>query len=190
MHGKYKTKLAQQRGWLGGLKQRWGFSNDNLATVASYAMVPAAGAAGIAPNALESADRASDLDAEGEEEIDVDFDAERGESAAEASDVDADGEPEDDVLDDPDAEGEDEDAEGEEEDQDDVEPGYHGAVKVPDIESVASDAAGEDHSDEDHSASDNSDDSSSESGAENEWEAGSAGVESGEIDIAARNNCM
>lgn len=129
----------------------------------------------------------SDVDAEGEDDLEIDFDmgdAPAGEPAegGAVSDVDAEGEEMDEVSDDTEDDGE-----------------AVGAVKLPnghadqdsDEEAIADDdssveasSAAEDEDDSDKSSSDD------ESVAAEEWEDGSEVVEDAEVEVATRNNCM
>ncbi len=130
----------------------------------------------------------SDVDAEGEDDPEIDFDMGDLPAGEPAEDGDA--------VSDAGAEGEEVD-----EDSDDVEDEGEvvGAVKLPnghadqdsDEEAIADDdssveasSAAEEEDDSDKSSSDD------ESVAAEEWEGGSEVVEDAEVEVATRNNCM
>ncbi|MCJ1391091.1 hypothetical protein MMC18_003953 [Xylographa bjoerkii] len=136
----------------------------------------------------------SDIDAEGEDDIEVDYSightplVENAEQSL--SDSDAQGDQDDgDVLGHAD-----EDAENDEDEED-----FVGAVKIPDGQTGDSDedAIVEDGSDANEDSADEEDDddsdkssSSAESIAVAEWEGGSEGPEEVEAEVANRNNCI
>ena len=141
---------------------------------------------------VEYNDGESDVDAEGEDDMDVDY------SATQAPVVENTGgeEPSESDISDDQGEGldgrEEEGANGDEED-------FVGAVKVPtgqdvDSEEDAIDEEGselnEESVDEDEDDDTEKSSSSAESVVAGEWEGGSEGADDGEAEVANRNNCM
>ena len=166
-----------------------------LATTVTYTM------AALGPASLNTGGEqpefdveGSDIDAEGEDDIEVDYSightpgVEKPEESL--SDSDSEGDPDDvDVVGDVD-----EDAEEDEDEED-----FVGAVKFPDgqmddsDEDVALDDgpdANDDSADEEDNDNSDKSSSSAESVAVAEWEGGSEGAEEVEAEVANRNNCM
>jgi hypothetical protein len=152
--------------------------------------------AAVAPAQMESRQEpveydvgASDVDAEGEEDVEIDYSM----AHTPAVEIAAEGEQSD--SDEPEEQGEPNDDGEEEEDEED----FVGAVKIPNGHAIDSDEeAGDEDGSEvnedsvDEEDDDNSDKSSSsaESVAVEEWEGGSDGGEEAEAEVANRNNCM
>ena len=152
--------------------------------------------AAVAPAQLESRQNPveydmgeSDIDAEGEEDVEIDYSMAHTpavENVAEDGHTDSD---------EPEEQGQaNEDGEEEEDEED-----FVGAVKIPNGHAIESDdeAVDEDGSEADEDSVDEDDDddsdkssSSAESVAVEEWEGGSDGGEEGEAEVANRNNCM
>ena len=129
----------------------------------------------------------SDLDAEGEDDPEVNYAAQEAKVNDEVDDLD---------MSDADAEGEEVD-DDEDDAEDDVEE--VGAVKMPldqdELESAdgnePDDAALEDDdSDAEDEEESDKESSEAESGVEKDWEAVSEGVEEAEVEVSSRNNCM
>ena len=138
----------------------------------------------------------SDIDAEGEDDIEVDYGTshtpavQHAEENSFVSDTQGD-EDDGNAVDDEDRDAED--------DEDEDEEDFVGAVKIPDGQMGDSDedAIVEDGSDVNEDSVDEEDDdnsdkssSSAESVAVAEWEGGSEGAEEIEAEVANRNNCM
>ena len=134
----------------------------------------------------------SDVDAEGEDDMELDYSAAQTPAAG---NIGGDELSESDISDDQGEgldEGEEGGAEGDEED-------FVGAVKVPTSHNVDSEedaideegsALNEDSADEDEDDDTDKSSSSAESVVAGEWEGGSEGADDGEAEVANRNNCM
>ena len=164
-----------------------------------------------AENGVESTEYdtgGSDLDAEGEDDVEIDYVIVHTPAVAPTEEGEMlDGEDQEQQIEEDAREAEADDQDDEEEDEDEDEEDFVGAVKLPngrtgesdeeeavldDVSEIGEASIANDNEEEDDEEDNESDKSSSseESVAAEEWEGGSDGADEGEAEVANRNNCM
>ena len=169
------------------------------------AVVPHTAENGVEPTEYDTG--GSDLDAEGEDDVEIDYSIAHPPAVAPAEEGEMlDGEGQEQQIEDDAREAEVDDQDDDDEDEEDEED-FVGAVKLPNgrtgesdeeeaiLEEVsemgeASIENGDEEEDEEEDNDSDKSSSSEESVAAEEWEGGSDGADEGEAEVANRNNCM